>query len=354
MPCDIQISLITCGPGEELYSLFGHTALRVKDPAKGLDIIYNYGTFDFEDPDFYVKFTRGKLLYFVSTEKFSNFLYQYQYENRSVTEQILNLSCEEKHRLFSSLQKNAREENKYYQYDFIFDNCSTRPRDIVARNANTLRFQEFLPTQHPSFRNLLHEYLDKGNQPWSKFGIDMVLGARVDREVSTAESMFLPDYLMKGFDNAIVGRNKLVLEKKTILEQSAPAPSASFLSPATLFSGLFIIVALLSFFKSGFSQRFLKVFDISLFLILGLVGCFLLFMWVGTDHQLCGNNFNLLWALPSHLIIVWKRNQKYFLFSTILYAVLLVSWYFIPQGMNIAILPIILTAGIRSYFLSKN
>src|SRR5688500_1732759 len=119
--CNTRITLLTCGPGEELYSLFGHSALRVTD-ATGLDIIFNYGTFDFDDPQFYVKFVKGKLLYFVSTERFSDFRRSYQYENRSIIEQDLHLTCEERQRLFDALRINAREENKYYAYEFLFDN----------------------------------------------------------------------------------------------------------------------------------------------------------------------------------------------------------------------------------------
>ena len=111
--CNLTISLLTCGPGEELYSVFGHTAIRIKDDSN-LDIIYNYGTFDFEDPEFYSKFVKGKLIYYVSSENFNRFMYEYQVENRSVIEQELNLSCEEKERLSEALQSNSKEENKYH------------------------------------------------------------------------------------------------------------------------------------------------------------------------------------------------------------------------------------------------
>src|SRR5678815_12567 len=134
--CGLRISLLTCTPGQELYSTFGHSALRLTDSLTGEDIIYNYGTFDFDDPGFYSKFTRGKLLYFVSVDKFQNFLEEYEYYQRGITEQVLNLSCTERGKLFSALQENAKDANKYYKYDFMVDNCTTRLRDIVFKNAN--------------------------------------------------------------------------------------------------------------------------------------------------------------------------------------------------------------------------
>ncbi len=164
--CRLHISLLTCSPGEELYSTFGHTALRVKDNTTGSDIVFNYGTFEF-GPDFYTKFIKGQLRYFLSIENFADFAYSYQYESRSIQEQVLQLSCVEKEKLFTALQINAQEENKYYQYDFLFDNCTTRAKDIVARNtASPVVFNNILPADVPTFRNQIHYYLNKGGQYW--------------------------------------------------------------------------------------------------------------------------------------------------------------------------------------------
>src|SRR6185436_14125178 len=195
--CNIQISLLTCSPGEDLYSIWGHSALRVVDRSANKDIIYNYGTFDFDDPAFYSKFTRGKLLYFVSVQKFENFLEEYQYYQRGITEQVLDLSCTEKAKLVSALQENAKEENKYYTYDFIVDNCTTRLRDIVFKNANTVRTRDIRSDEKITFRNLIHKYLDSSYQYWSKLGIDMLLGTPLDKKLTNNETMFLPDYLLK-------------------------------------------------------------------------------------------------------------------------------------------------------------
>ncbi|MGZ5222406.1 MAG: Lnb N-terminal periplasmic domain-containing protein, partial [Chitinophagaceae bacterium] len=234
--CGLRISLLTCSPGEELYSTFGHTALRVQDMQTGTDHVYNYGSFEF-GPDFYTEFIKGKLLYFLSVEDFSDFMYQYEYERRSVQEQVVLLDCNEKQNLLNALQKNAEEQNKYYRYDFLFDNCTTRAGDMVAAQSDTpVIFNNILPAETPSFRNLLHTYLDRGQQPWSKLGIDILLGSRLDRKVTNREAMFLPDYLLKGFDSARVNRRPLVSAPVTILESSLSSQKNSLFTPAVVFS----------------------------------------------------------------------------------------------------------------------
>ncbi len=368
--CNLQISLITCGTGEELYSIFGHSAIRVKDRSNGRDIIFNYGTFDFDDPNFYAKFVKGNLLYFVSINTFNNFLYEYQYEGRSVVEQKLNLTCGQKEKLFNDLQVNAMEENKYYNYDFVYDNCSTRLRDILE--SNDASFNDFLQGKDPSFRDMIHECLENGNQPWIKFGIDLILGSRLDKKAGYFYSMFLPDYLMKGFAGATINNEHLVAETKTILpaknssQQSrgtagAEAPlfqRGSVDMPAIVFFAGFIIVLILSILKSKWAQSVLNIFDIAYFLILGILGFFILFMWFGTSHKLAPDNYNVLWAMPTHLLIAFVMLQnkswvrKYFTIAGFIYFILIVSWNWLPQNMNLAFLPLAMTAGIRCYFRS--
>lgn len=357
--CKLKISLLTCGPGEELYSVFGHTAIRVKDDAN-FDIIYNYGTFDFEDPDFYTKFVKGKLLYFVSAENFGSFMEEYRLENRSVIEQELNMSCEEKEKLFNALRVNSREENKYYEYQYLFDNCSTRPRDIIVQNFNeTVSFRNILPEPRPSFRDLIQENLDRGKLYWSEFGIDLLLASRIDRKVSNLEAMFLPDFLMMGFDSATIEDHKVVSNKKVLL-RSIPAQHENdcWFTPLVFTMILMITGLVLTFFRTGWGEKAGNIFDIAYFLILGLVGCFMLFMWFGTDHELCRDNYNISWALPTHLVMsffVLKKKpfvKKYFAFTAILSLLILVSILILPQEMNTAFLPLILLSAIRSAYRS--
>ena len=155
--CALRISLLTCSPGEELYSSFGHTALRVTDKATGADLVFNNGTFDDSDPLFYVKFTRGLMNYALSVYPFQDFQWEYKVQNRSVIEQELQLSCEEKKKLNEQLLVNAQEQNRFYFYYFLDDNCTTRAKDMVKKStASPLTFSPILPADRPTFRNLIH------------------------------------------------------------------------------------------------------------------------------------------------------------------------------------------------------
>lgn len=355
----MQISLLTCSPGEELYSTFGHTAIRVKDQSAGTDYVFNYGTFEFS-PDFYGKFVRGQLRYYLSADEFINFIYQYQLESRSIVEQPLQISCAEKSQLYAALQQNAQEENRYYLYDFLFDNCTTRARDIIAKNTKTpVTFQNILPQEVPSFRNLIHTYLDLGGQYWSKLGIDILLGAKLDRKVSNLESMFLPDYLKKGLDVAKVGNQALVLPTQSVLIMPSPLNRGSWARPAVIFSLLLALAIALQVAGKRWSFSALRVLDFLFFFILGLSGVLLLYMWFGTDHKVTVNNYNLLWALPTHVVgafALYKNRSwgnKYFTVVFWLTLLLLVTWFVLPQEMNNALIPLVLLVLYRSWYHSK-
>jgi hypothetical protein len=349
--CNLKISLLTCGPGADLYTVFGHSGLRVIDRSAHTDVVFNYGTFDF-DEDFYVNFTLGKLLYSVSEQSFHDFMIEYRMEQRFVIEQDLNLSCGEKHKLYDALLTNAMPRNRYYLYQYLFDNCSTRPRDMVKENAgDSVRFKNILPAPAPTFRNLLHVYLDRGKQYWSEFGIDLLLGSKIDRRVTNEESMFLPDYLMKGFDSATVATVPLVAAKRTLIPAAAQTDEGFTLTPmmATIALLLLGIVVTVSNSKSA-----KNIFDGIYFFLLGFMGCFMLFMWFGTDHELCASNYNVLWALPTHIFMAFLiRRQtpfvkKYFWVSAAICVLLLVTTPFFAQDFHNAFFPLIILSALRS------
>lgn len=357
--CTVKISLITCGPGEELYSVFGHSAFRVQDRSAHTDIIYNYGTFDFGDPEFYVKFVRGKLMYYVSVEGFRDFLYTYQLENRYVIEQELLISCAEKYKLYEALRINALEENKHYLYEFLFDNCSTRLRDILKDNtADTVTFRKIIGDPAPTFRNMIHEYLNRGEQYWSKFGIDLLLASRIDRPVKNEEAMFLPDFLMKGFDSAYIGNQKVAGKKQTIFAgiKNVEKKEGWQITPMIVGMTLLIAGSALVFARREKWKKIADWFDLVYFLILGLMGCFMLFMWFGTAHELCRDNYNVLWAIPTHAVMAFfipgsrPFVKKYFAITAVLSALIIITSPFFPQGMNSAFFPLIALAGIRSAY----
>ena len=357
--CHLRTSLLTCAPGAELYSTFGHTAIRVLDSANGSDEVYNYGTFEFAD-DFYAKFVRGKLLYILSVQSFTDFMYQYQAESRSVAEQELEMNCLEKRRLLTALHRNALPENRAYRYDFLFDNCTTRARDMVDTGGSaTVVFKNILPEEPPTFRNLIDIYLNRANQHWSKLGIDLLLGAKMDRQATNREAMFLPDNLLMAFDSASVHEYPLVKTKRTILQMPALENESLLITPLIAFSGLLVIMAGLTFTKRNWAQTMIGILDFLLFFSLGIIGMLLLFMWFGTDHALCANNYNLGWALPANLVaafFVHKRIrwvQSYFKVVFWVTILLLLSWAFLPQQMNNAFLPLVVTIALRSRMLSQ-
>ena len=358
--CGIRISLLTCTPGQELYSTFGHSAFRVVDNVNKADLVFNYGTFDFYDPKFYNKFVKGKLLYFVSIDTLPSFLAEYDYYKRGITEQAINISCNDKQKLLAALFENAKEENKYYRYDFNYDNCTTRLRDMLEKAAGRqLETKNILPKPGTTFRNLIHVYLDRGGQQWSKFGIDMLLGNPMDKKVTNREAMFLPDYLLMAFDSSDLNGQPVVLEKKILLNYFESYKTKSGVTPVIVFGVLFLIIAVLSFITRNSWNLFFKIFDFFFFIMVGLIGMLILFMWFGTEHAMCKNNFNLLWALPTHLPIAFMLFNKkawingYFRLVFFYTIALLLAWFFLPQQFNTALLPVIGIILIRSFFLSQ-
>ena len=349
----LRISLLTCSPGDELYSLFGHSALRVIDSNSVTDHVYNYGTFNFDDKNFYLKFVRGKLLYYMSIEEFEDFKWLYQSTNRGMTEQVLDLSGEEKKMLKQFLIENLKEENKYYQYDFFFDNCTTRLRDLIVKYKHPA---PVLPAVRPAnmrFRQAIHEYLDKGNQQWSKLGIDILLGAKTDRVMTAAEQQFLPDNLMMALDSNRNG--KLVKSSESLYIVREPASNKNPFTPLLFFSLLLAFFVLMHFSIGKKLPLLMAGFDGMLFFLTGLLGFILIFMWVGTDHSMTKNNYNLLWALPTHLFASFfigsKKRwvKKYFSFTFFAGALLLISWAFLPQQLNTALVPFVLLIMFRAW-----
>lgn len=358
--CNIQISLLTCTPGTELYSTFGHSALRVVDRNNNTDLVFNYGTFNYYDPDFYTKFIKGKLLYYVDTSSLDVFLYEYDFFKRGVTEQVINISCDEKQKFLAALLENIKIENREYHYDFNYDNCTTRLRDMLEKAAGKeIESKNILPKPGTTFRNLIHVYLDRGGQQWSKLGIDILLGNPMDKRVTNREAMFLPDYLLMAFDSSTLNGHPVVNEKKILLNYFDDYKTKTGITPFLVFGILFLLIAALSIFVFKRWNLFFKIFDFFFFIIIGLIGILILFMWFGTEHAMCKNNFNLLWALPTHLPIAFMLFSKkqwinnYFRFIFFYTIALLVAWFFLPQQFNTALLPVVGIILIRSFYLSK-
>ncbi|HET6722139.1 MAG TPA: DUF4105 domain-containing protein, partial [Chitinophagaceae bacterium] len=301
-----------------------------------------------------------KLLYFVSIDTLPSFLAEYDYYKRGITEQVINISCKDKQKLLAALFENAKEENRYYRYDFNYDNCTTRLRDMLEKAVEQqLETKNILPKPGTTFRNLIHVYLDRGGQQWSKLGIDMLLGNPMDKKVTNREAMFLPDYLLMAFDSSELNGQPVVHEKKILLNYFESYKTKSAITPFIVFGVLFLLIAALSFFTRNSWNLFFKIFDFFFFIMVGLIGVLILFMWFGTEHAMCKNNFNLLWALPTHLPIAFMLFNKkawinsYFRFVFFYSLAFLVAWFFLPQQFNTALLPVVGIILVRSFFLSQ-
>ena len=341
----IRISLLTCTPGEELYATFGHSALRIIDSNSVTDHVYNFGTFNFDDAGFYLKFIKGQLKYYVNVEEFDDFKFDYIAENRGITEQVLNFIPAEKISIHRALIENIKEENKFYMYDFFYDNCTTRLRDIIVKYHHP---SPVLPAVMPTtytFRNAIHQYLDDNHKDWSKFGIDILLGAPTDAVMTNAQQEFLPENLLKALDST--KNTTIVSTSKNLYVLGETNNKSSLFTPLVLFSLFLLVFVFLSFFKNKNALNILSLLDSFLFFTVGLLGIILVLMWVGTDHIMTKNNYNLLWAWPMHIVYAFfmhkntKRVKTYSLLVTVFLILFLCCWFFVAQKMNNALLPLI-------------
>lgn len=361
---DYQISLLTCDPGDQLYSAFGHSAIRVLDKENNQDIVFNYGTFDFNTPFFYVKFTQRTLDYMLSVSTYERFLYEYNYFNRNVREQVLDLNPEQAKQLVQFLQINYLPENRFYRYDFFYDNCATRIRDafetILGKN---LDWNEEPNPEKKTFRNLIDEYVYP--LPWADFGIDLALGAVIDVDAKEREKQFLPDYMEAAFARAqIVGdgpTRPLVKSNHVVLEFPERTSQMDFFNPYVVW-WLFAIGAMILTFFGYKKKRLFKGFDIAFFTVLGLLGLLIVLLWFFTFHSQTKSNWNILWAFPGHLVLAialfrgsikpWVK--KYLLFALVLANLALVFWIFGGQSFHPSIIPLILVILLRTNFLYYN
>jgi hypothetical protein len=210
-----QISVLTCATGIQLFSSFGHTAVRVQDAQLGIDVVYNYGTFDFNKPNFYLNFVKGKLIYSLSRRRFENFLYEYELEKRWVKEQILELTSEETNQLFQFLETNYLPENRDYAYDPLFNNCSSITGDILEKEFDEqIVFKGNHLDKKYTFRQLVRQYIPLNS--WGMFGIDLAFGGVTDRTATVREHMFMPYYAMEQLTNTTKAGKPLLKRERTM------------------------------------------------------------------------------------------------------------------------------------------
>nr|WP_298999457.1 DUF4105 domain-containing protein [uncultured Allomuricauda sp.] len=356
-----QISVLTCATGDQLYSTFGHTAIRVQDPILGIDVVYNYGTFDFDQPNFYLNFVKGKMIYSLSRRSFDNFLFEYELEKRWVKEQILDLTLGQKNEFLAFLENNYLPENRDYLYDPLLNNCSSITGDILKKLfGDSIVFGESHLNEQFTFRQLVRQFLNLNS--WSSFGIDLAFGSLVDRKATVREHMFLPYYTMDQIDNTTIDGKPLVMRTRDILDYSEQEPNGYFpLSPLFWLSLFLVFVGIITYLDTRHKTRSTWL-DFSMLLISGLVGLALLLLWIATDHTSTPYNYNILWAFPLNLVVAFilifqpqlpEWTPLYIILALGLIGLVLLLWIFGVQVFSPVLIPIFLALGIRYWYLLR-
>jgi hypothetical protein len=352
------ISLLTCGPIDNMaYTVYGHSALRINDQANGIDYVYNYGIFDFSSPNFIYRFTKGELNYKLGVNRFADFLEEYSERKSGITEQILNLTKTEKQKMLDALLINYLPENRVYLYNFLFDNCSTRPRILVEKNiSGTIKYSEILP--QTTFRTIIHQC--NKNHRWLTFGIDLALGAPLDSPIGQNLQMFIPDNLMQVFGEAKIiqadgSQRNLVSETRKLAPNYPVIERPLDSNPLVITWLFFVFVLLISLWELGCKKHF-RIFDFILFVVYGLTGCLIFFLSFISIHPAVFPNFSIIWAHPLHLVFAvalfigpLKKTVKYgMLVNGIILLLFMLGWKCFPQEFNPAFFPLVLILCMRS------
>jgi hypothetical protein len=365
-----SVSLLTVYPRDKaVYAIFGHTAIRVQDPERQIDWVYNYGFFDSSKPHFIYHFVKGETDYILGVENYRDFLFSYAADHSAVDEQVLNLSLEEKESVFNFLNTNALPENREYRYNYFFDNCTTRPRNIIEQH---IKGQVAYPDLEAktTFRDWVH--ICTAPYPWLSFGIDLVLGCGADSTIHARNVMFLPVGLMLAFDHAEVIRDRvsspLVKEKLAVLDSedrnvdayrqgraSKQSIRSFFRSPLPITWGIFLLVA--GFTIAGYyRKRNSRAVDFLLFSVAGIAGCIVCYICFVSTHPCTSYNLNAIGLHPLHgiaaLLMLFGNCRKlvgrYHRINFIVLSIFILIQYFLPQEIPAAAIPLILCLWMRS------
>ena len=345
----LQISILTCAPGEDVYTAWGHTAIRIIDSSKQTDIVYNFGTFDFDTPNFLLEFIKGNLNYFLSADNFQNFILEYQYYGRSIKEQVLVLSDVEKINWQNALLKNLEGNNRYYLYNFITDNCTTRVKDGFYQFANT----QVPPSNIKSFRTHVVEAPYQQGIPWIGLGIDVLLGAVSDQAPTALQAGFLPDLF---FEQLAAQAKHIESTQNYDFTKTVPVKPTD---PVYYIIGLIMVYLFIGKWNARWTVITAKIIDVSLLFIFGLGGLLLVYMSVFSKHTACHNNFNIAWIHPFYFIAlifyfikpIWAGYLgRIFFIATI--GLILIS-YWLPQFFSSSVYLLMGLALVLNYRLMK-
>ena len=358
-----EISIVTAGPGEELYEKFGHSAIRIKDPLLKLDLIYNYGVFDFNAPNFYTNFAEGTMYYILARYDFKYFLESYKRDKRWLKQQVLNLNQVEKQQFFNYLENNVLPENATYLYDPFFDNCATKLRDVtnVILNGTVVLNSEKIPN-NKTLRALMNQEIYWNT--WGNFGINLIAGTILDVKRNQLAYTYLPDYIFKTFKNGKIKKQgqlkNLVKREDSLLKFEEASSSPSLFSPFIVFTFILLIVLFITFRDVKNNKR-TAYLDFIIFFITGLMGLILAYLWLFSSHKTAPNNFNVLWAFLPNIVVAFfilkgiakKWLQKYIIALLICLGIIPLLWFLRIQVFPIAVIPLLILLFVRYLFIYK-
>lgn len=348
----IRFSLLTCAPGTEIYSLFGHTAIRYENYTRRIDVVFNYGMFSFNTPNFIFRFVAGETDYQLGITPYSYFEAEYAMRGSSVYQQVLNLTQSEKERLLTILENNYLPENRIYRYNYFYDNCTTRARDKIEECIEgKVVYPDSLSGK--SYRSIVHEFT--AGSPWDEFGIDLCLGAEADKEINKRQQMFSPFYMKYYASNAYIvdaggTRRPLILDETKIVDVEPEEVQPGFILSPLMCGALFLALCVVMAWGQWKTQRIWWGWDIVLYGLQGLAGCIIAFLFFFSVHPTVGSNWLLILFNPIPLLYLpfmvykaVKRKKDYYHVGNMVYLTLFITILpFCGQEFNLTVLPLAL------------
>jgi hypothetical protein len=340
---DTTAYLLTCGPGTETYSIYGHSALRIIIPEKNFDSVYNWGVFDFDTPNFAWKFAKGRLDYMLADQSLKSFLGAYVFEQRYVYSQKINLDANEVRILVNLINENLKPENRKYRYDFFYDDCSTRIRDLLEKAVGEkLKYPPSEQGKIPTFRDMVARY--QNPFPWLRFGVDLIMGSTADKKAVFRDRMFLPIDLKNELSETLVNRSgkmiPLLQNPEVLVDFRAPIVRQNFFTaPPFVFTVIITLILILaSLIKS---RKLIRIIDIVIYSIFSILSVLMIFFNFFTDHLQMKWNLNIIWLNPFILIclamlILNKPALIWFRIVFIISACFLILQFVLPQDFNFA------------------
>lgn len=348
-PDTMTVSLITCYPGKQVYELYGHSAIRIRNAE--FDSIWNYGVFDFNSPNFIGRFVVGKTDYKLASSTTAGFLAPYQIDGRRVEEMIINLNQQEAARLLSALRTNALPENATYRYNYLSDNCSTRILDQFEKAAGDSIKIRTLP-RFDTYREAMKRY--HGRARWYALGVDIALGAEIDKPLTIRQQSFLPLELMRMLEDArfadgrpVSVSNKVIVDNAVDFTESRTADDMS----PMFFNSILAVIGLICCMYYLYVKKINRVIYTIVFSLIGIGGLVLTFLIFFTSHPATNVNYLLIWLNPIGLIVpafIWCKSQKlrwvvypYMVASTFGIILFFILWPIFRQSINYSLIPIV-------------